>query len=66
MFHFDYSWDLGPYGIILDEELNTDQLDWKEGDLFQLVEINGKKVLKRLDKLESFIRQGEINESVEL
>jgi hypothetical protein len=43
-------------GIILDEELNTDGLDWKEGDLFKFVDINGKRQLVKLDPVEKFVR----------
>ncbi len=54
----DYNWDLNPWGIILDEELNLDKLGWKEGDYFRLVEHDGKFLLKKVDKLEEFILKG--------
>lgn len=59
MLYFDYNWDLSPAGIRLDEELNTDNLGWKGGDYFQLVNINGRQMLKRVDPLVKFIKDGE-------
>jgi hypothetical protein len=59
MLHFDYSWDLGPNGIILDNELNIDRLGWKGGDYFQLVNIDGRCYLKKVDPLVKFIKDGE-------
>ena len=56
MLFYDYTWDLTKDGIILDEELNTDGLDWKEGDLFKFVDINGKRQLIKLDPVEKFVR----------
>jgi hypothetical protein len=58
MLYFDYNWDLSPTTIIPDPELNTDQLDWKPGDLFQVQELDGKKFLCRVDPLVKFIRDG--------
>ena len=59
MLHFDYSWDLGPNGIILDNELNVDRLGWKGGDYFQLVNIDGRCYLKKIDPLVKFLKDGE-------
>ncbi len=58
MFYLDYSWDLGPNGIILDEELNVDKLGWKSGDYFKLVNINGRCQLVKVDPLEKFLADG--------
>ena len=49
MLYVDYNWDLTPTTIMPDPELNTDQLDWKTGDFFQVQEHNGKKYLRRVD-----------------
>jgi hypothetical protein len=62
MQYIDYSWDCSPNGIILDEEFNTDKLGWKGGDYFQLVNINGRCYLKKVDPLVKFIKDGERNE----
>ncbi len=59
MLYVDYNWDLSPEGIILDEEINVDKLGWKGGDYFQLVNVNGKCYLKKIDPLVKFIKQGE-------
>jgi hypothetical protein len=62
MKHYDYEWDLGPYGIILDQELNTDNLGWQGGDYFKLVNINGTKILKKVDPIEMFSKGHKVNE----
>jgi hypothetical protein len=59
MLHFDYSWDLFPDRIILDEELNIDRLGWKGGDYFKLVNIDGKAQLIKVDPLVKFLKDGE-------
>ncbi len=64
MLYIDYSWDLNPDRIILDEELNTDKLGWKGGDYFQLVNINGRQMLKKVDPLVKFIIEGTADEQV--
>jgi hypothetical protein len=55
MLYFDYTWDLTPNTIRPDPELNTDQLDWKAGDYFQVHELNGKKFLRRVDPMVQFV-----------
>lgn len=62
MLHLDYNWDLHPDKIILDEELNTDRLGWKSGDLFKFVNINGQQQLVKLDKLVAFVEGHKVNE----
>lgn len=61
MLHFDYSWDLYPDKIVLDEELNIDRLGWKGGDYFRLVNVNGKAMLVKVDPLVKFLRDGAEN-----
>ncbi len=58
MLHLDYTWDLSPKGIILDEELNTDRLGWKGGDYFKFVNVNGRQMLIKVCELEKFIVKG--------
>ena len=58
MLYLDYNWDLSPETMIPDPELNTDQLEWKEGDYWKVVERNGKKFLRKMDRLEQFIVAG--------
>jgi hypothetical protein len=58
MRYIDYSWDLSPERIILDEELNLDKLGWKHGDYFKVTNIDGVAQLVKLDKLEQFVVQG--------
>jgi hypothetical protein len=62
MLHYDYNWDLYPSMIKLDEELNTDALGWKHGDLFKFVNVNGQQILKKVDPLEKFLHEGLTNE----
>ncbi len=58
MLHLDYNWDCSPEGIILDEEFNSDRLGWKGGDYFQLININGRQILRKVSDLEKFIING--------
>jgi len=58
MLYIDYNWDLTPDTMIPDPELNTDKLEWKEGDYWKVVERNGKKFLRKVDKLEQFVVAG--------
>jgi hypothetical protein len=59
--HFDYSWDLRPDRILLDEELNTDRLGWRAGDVFKFVNVNGQQMLVKLDPVEQFARGYKVN-----
>jgi hypothetical protein len=43
----------------LDNELNVDKLGWKGGDYFQLVNIDGRCYLKKVDPLVKFLKDGE-------
>jgi hypothetical protein len=61
MLHYEYSWDLHPDRIILDEELNTDRLGWRGGDLFKFVNVNGKQMLIKLDPVEQFAQGYKVN-----
>jgi hypothetical protein len=57
MLYIDYHWDLTPNTMIPDPELNTDKLDWNAGDYWIVQDYNGKKILRKVDKLERFINQ---------
>lgn len=61
MLYLDYNWDLSPNGILLDKELDIDKLNWKHGDYFQVQEVNGMKMFKRVDPLVQFILEGKEN-----
>jgi hypothetical protein len=65
LLYIDYSWDCSPNGIILDEEFNADKLGWHGGDYFQLVNINGRCYLKKVDPIVKFIKDGEKNVQAE-
>ena len=56
MIHYDYTWDLYPNYIKLDDELPVDNLGWKEGDIFKFVEVNGIRMIKKIDPVEKFAR----------
>ena len=64
MIYYDYTWDLEPNRILLDEELDIDKLGWKAGDFFQIKNVNGRAMLVKMDPLVKFIKQGENNETV--
>jgi hypothetical protein len=61
MLHFDYNWDLHPDKIILDEELNTDKLGWKGGDIFKFTNVNGRQMLVKVDPVVAFIQGYQVN-----
>ena len=58
MLHLDYQWYLTERRIVLDQELNTDKLGWKHGDLFKFTNINGQQQLVKLDPLVQFLEDG--------
>ena len=59
MLYLDYNWDLSPTLMIPDPELNTDQLNWKKGDYWKVVENSkGRKMLIKVDELEAFLLAG--------
>ena len=58
MLYVDYSWDLSPNRIILDEELDIDKLGWKAGDTFRVTNVNGKAMLVKTEPVEEFVRKG--------
>ena len=62
MKYIDYDWDCSPSGILLDEEFNSDKLGWKGGDYFQLINIDGRQYLRKVDDLEKFIIKGAITD----
>ena len=61
MIYVDYTWDLNPNGIILDQELDIDKLGWKGGDCFKLININGKAMLQKMEDVEQFARGQKVN-----
>jgi hypothetical protein len=58
MLHLDYNWDCSEKGIVLDEEFNSDRLGWRGGDYFQLINVNGRQMLRKVGDLEKFIIDG--------
>ncbi len=62
MLHLDYNWDLNPWGIKFDEELNIDKLGWKGGDYFKIVNVDGQAMLVKVDALEMFLQGKKVNE----
>ena len=65
MKHYDYEWDLYPNYLKLDDELNTDALGWRDGDIFKFVTTeNGIKMLKKVDRLVGFLEEGIQNETL--
>ena len=58
MLYYDYTWDLEPYRILLDKELDLDKLGWKGGDYFQVKKIDGRAMLVKVDPLVKFLKDG--------
>ena len=61
MRHFDYDWDLEPWGIVFDPELNIDKLGWQNGDCFKIANVNGRAMLVKLDPTEQFVKGHKVN-----
>jgi hypothetical protein len=66
MRHFDYEWDLNPWGIRFDQELNIDKLGWRHGDCFKIVNVDGRAMLVKLDPIEQFAKGHKVNEKSNL
>jgi hypothetical protein len=62
MLYVDYTWDLEPNRILLDQELDIDKLGWRGGDYFQVANINGRAMLVKVDPLIKFLKDGVNNE----
>jgi hypothetical protein len=58
MKHFDYDWDLNPWGIKFDPELNIDKLGWQHGDYFRITNVDGQAMLVKVDPVVKFIKDG--------
>ena len=56
MKYLDYDWDLRKDKIILDCDLDIDKLEWKNGDFFELQNINGQAQLVKVDALVKFVK----------
>ena len=65
MKHYDYDWDLEPWGIKFDPELNIDKLGWNAGDCFKIKNVDGRAMLVKLDPVVKFIEEGLRNEQTE-
>jgi hypothetical protein len=61
MKYIDYEWDLKEDGILLDEELKTEQLGWQEGDVFKLITFNGRRKLVKMEQVEAFSKGHRVN-----
>jgi anaerobic selenocysteine-containing dehydrogenase len=62
MRYVDYTWDLEPNRILLDQELDIDKLGWHSGDYFKVTNVNGRAMLVKVDPLMKFLKDGEKNE----
>ena len=58
MNHYNYECDISSTRLLLDADLNTNNLGWKFGDYFRLIEKNGRAVMVRVDPLEKFLDDG--------
>jgi hypothetical protein len=54
MLYLDYTWDLDPDHILLDKELETEKLGWKDGDCFRFSTSDGRPKLEKLDPVVVF------------
>ena len=58
MNYYGYEGDISSTRRLLDADLNTDNLGWKFGDYFKLIEKNGRAVMVKVDPLEKFLLDG--------
>ena len=65
MRHYDYDWDLEPWGITFDPELDIDKLGWQGGDYFKITNVNGKAMLLKVDPVEVFAKGYAVNKRIE-
>jgi len=65
MRHYDYDWDLAPWGITFDPELDIDKLGWQGGDYFKITNVNGKAMLLKVDPVEVFAKGYAVNKRIE-
>ena len=65
MRHIDYDWDLEPWGITFDPELDIDKLGWQGGDYFKITNVNGKAMLLKVDPVEVFAKGYAVNKRIE-
>ena len=56
MKYVDYIWDLYKDKIVIDPDIDIDKLEWKNGDHFEVTNINGKVVLEKVDPLVKFVK----------
>jgi len=61
MRHYDYEWDLEPWGIKFDPELDIDKLGWQAGDCFKIKNVDGRAMLVKLDPVEQFVKRQKVN-----
>lgn len=61
MNYIGYDFSLTEEGIGLDKELRLESLGWNCGDYFRLVDIDGRAVLKKVDPLVAFLKDGKQN-----
>ena len=62
MLYYDYIWDLNPDQLILDKELDIDKLGWQAGDIFKLINVNGRVMLRKVDPIITFLEGRQIHE----
>ena len=66
MLHLDFNWDLSPLGILLDEELNTERLGWKPGDVFVIEKTDSDRLfIKKQTGVTKFVLEGLIEKDRE-
>ncbi len=60
MLHYDYHFDITESTLTLDHELDISDIDWEDGDIFQLeVRPNGAIRFTKVGKLEQFVLQND-------
>ena len=53
MNYYGYEWDISSTRLLLDADLNTDNLGWKFGDYFKLIENFTVKIICFIGSIEA-------------
>lgn len=61
MKYINHDYNVTPNGIVFDNELDIDRLGWKHGDLFEITNINGQAMMRKIDPVRAFAKGYKLN-----
>ena len=56
-----YDWELTDKLLVPDNEIDCDKLGWKAGDYWQVKQVDGKLVFKKVDPIVQFLLEGSMH-----